>query len=69
MGIAKYHGERGEVEFFASQIAGDASHDWYLEEFPSGGMMIIAERCGSVFLVTGEDNDGDLKFVGRKDKS
>jgi hypothetical protein len=45
------------------------AHDWYVEEFPSGGMMITAERFGSVFLITGEDNDGDLEFVGGKDKS
>lgn len=59
----KYHGESGEVEFVVSRPQGDPARDWYLQEFPGGGIMIRAAGFGNVFL-TGTRED-DLEFVSR----
>src|SRR5574340_690277 len=42
----KYHGESGQVEFVVSRPQGDPAHDWYLQEFPGGGIMIRAAGFG-----------------------
>ncbi|HEV2493542.1 MAG TPA: bifunctional methylenetetrahydrofolate dehydrogenase/methenyltetrahydrofolate cyclohydrolase FolD [Terriglobia bacterium] len=60
----KYHGESGEVEFVVSGFQGDPARDWYLKEFPGGGIMIRANGLGNVFL-TQTREDEDLEFVSR----
>ena len=59
-----YHGKPGEIEFVVTDFTGDAATDWYLEEFPGGGIMINAEGFGNVFLEE-SDADEDLEFVSR----
>jgi hypothetical protein len=60
----KNHGEPGEVEFLVSEPTGDPARDWYLDEFPTGGVMIAASGFRRVFLEAGEDHE-DLQFVAR----
>jgi len=57
-----YHGEPGAVEFIVAGTTGDPSNDWYLEQFPGGGVMIVAKGFGSVFL-SESDIDENLEFV------
>jgi hypothetical protein len=60
----RYHGEVGHVEFVARQRTGEPGQDWFIDEFPGGGVMIWATGMGSVFL--GVDDLGDvLEFVQR----
>jgi hypothetical protein len=54
------------VELLVSQPTGDSAMDWYLEQFPGGGTMIVAEGFGNVFLAATE-YDEDLEFVARKE--
>ena len=35
-----YHGEPGSVEFVVSGRVGDPAIDWYIETYPTGGVMI-----------------------------
>jgi len=60
----RYHGERGHIEFVVTNATGDPALDWYLEQFPGGGAMIVAESFGNVFLAL-DDLDDFLEFVGR----
>ena len=48
--LITYHGESGHVQFVSAEATGDPARDWYLEQFPGGGVMIEAEGFGSVFL-------------------
>jgi len=59
-----YHDEAGKVEFIAAEVVGDPILDWYLEEFPDGGVMISAAGFGNVFL-DAEDLNEHLTFLGR----
>ena len=59
-----YNGNPGEVEFVVVDPTGDPAMDWYLEEFPGGGIMIDTAGFGNVFL-QGNDLDEDLEFVSR----
>jgi hypothetical protein len=61
-----FHGEPGEVEFVVTDLTGDASMDWYVEEHPGGGVMISAEGFGSVFLPVGAI-DERVEFVSRSE--
>lgn len=63
-----YHGEAGKVELVAAAPVGDPVLDWYLEEFPGGGVMISATGFGNVFL-TAEDLDEHLTFLARAKQS
>jgi len=60
-----YHGEPGAVVFVIAEPTGDQTRDWYLEQFPQGGVMINAKGFGKVFL-SGRDLDEDLKFISRR---
>jgi hypothetical protein len=64
----RFHGEPGEVEFVVTDVTGDASMDWYLEEHPGGGVMITAKEFGSVFLPTSAI-DERLEYVSRSNGS
>jgi hypothetical protein len=59
-----YHREPGEVEFIVQNKSGDPTMDWYLEQFPGGGVMINAKGFGRVFL-GGDDMDDFLEFRSR----
>jgi hypothetical protein len=59
-----YHNEPGEVDFVVSEKIGDAAMDWYIDQFPGGGVMIVARSFGSVFL-SEDDIDENLVFVSR----
>ncbi len=59
-----YHYEPGQVEFIVAERSGDPTRDWYLDNFPGGGVMITTAAFGSVFL-TGNDVDEDLELVSR----
>jgi hypothetical protein len=60
----RYHGEDGYVDFVVTQDVVQPDLAWYLEQFSSGGIMIVANGFGSVFLAL-EDLDDDLQFVSR----
>jgi hypothetical protein len=60
----KHHGEPGQVELVATELTGSPETDWYIQEFPPGGIMIVSEAFGRVFLREGEEHE-DLEFVGR----
>ena len=60
----KYHGEPGYVSFVVTEKTGDPSLDWFVDEFPGGGAMVVAEGFGHVFLGVA-DLDDFLEFVAR----
>jgi hypothetical protein len=60
----RYHGDAGHVEFVATARTGDPAQDWFITEFPGGGVMIWAEGFGSVFLES-DGIDDFLEFVSR----
>lgn len=60
-----YHGESGEVEFVVAGKVGNPDIDGYVEKFPGGGVMVVTEGFGSVFL-TEPDADEDLHLVARR---
>lgn len=47
--IVTYHGEPGEVEFVVAEKTADAAMDWYLEQYPGGGIMLRLSNLGNVF--------------------
>jgi hypothetical protein len=59
-----YHGEPGYVEFVATQPTGEAEADWYFHEYPPGGIGIVAQGFGRVFLHLDHEHE-DLEFVSR----
>jgi hypothetical protein len=59
-----YHGDSGEVEFVVVEKTGDAATDWYLDQYPGGGIMLNVNNLGNVFLSEIE-KDEDLKFISR----
>ena len=59
-----YHDEAARVEFVVAEAVGDPIVDWYLEEFPRGGVMIRADSFGNVFL-DAEDMAEHLVFLAR----
>jgi hypothetical protein len=63
--LITFHGDAGTVEFVVQGATGDLAQDWYLEEFPGGGIMVVAENWGSVFLNHPAEHE-DLDFVSRK---
>jgi hypothetical protein len=66
--LITFHGDSGTVEFVISSTTGDATRDWYLEKFPGGGVMIVVENWGHVFLNLNNfwDEFEDLDLVSRK---
>lgn len=62
--LITYHGEPGHVQFVVAGPTGDPSLDWYLTQFPGGGVMIEAEGFGSVFL-RADDIGEEVEFVAR----
>jgi hypothetical protein len=62
--LITYHGESGHVQFVIADPPRDPSQAWYLDQFPRGGVMIEAERFGSVFIRL-EDIDEQLQFIAR----
>ena len=60
-----YDDELGEVDFVVSEKRGDVAMDWYIDQFPDGGVMITASTFGKVFL-SEDDIDEDLRLVSRK---
>lgn len=59
-----YYGDFGHVEFVLSGPTGNALHDWYLQRFPDGGLMIRTGHFGRVF-VSASAIDYDLVLVSR----
>ena len=64
----RYHGEQGYVEFVVAE-RGDPAFDWYRDQFPGGGAMIVADGFGSVFLGVEDVGDGFLELVARRTPS
>lgn len=62
-----YGRDSGKVEFMVTEISGDPAMDWYVEEYPGGGFMILTDRGVRVFLQHPED-DEDLELVSRSPK-
>lgn len=62
----RYHGELGRVDFIVIHRVGDPARDWYVDQFPGGGLMIDAAGFGSVFLSEAEIDD-QLELVLRKE--
>jgi hypothetical protein len=60
----RYLREEGTIDFVAVEKDGDPSHEWYMERY-SGGVMIIAKSFGRIFLST-DDIEGHLEFIARK---
>jgi hypothetical protein len=60
-----YNGEPGEVEFVVAERTGDPAMDWYVEQFPGGGVMLRVRNHGNVFL-TDTHEDEDLLLVQRQ---
>ena len=59
----RYDGDRGQVVFLATERLGDPAHDWYLDQFPGGGLMIEVE--GNNIFVGVADIDDELQLVSR----
>jgi hypothetical protein len=62
----RYHGEPGSIEFVVTEATGEPARDWFLHEFPGGGVMLTATGFGSVFL-SSSDVDEDLELIARSD--
>lgn len=62
----RYHDQQGYVEFVVTTMSGDESLDWFLDQFPGGGAMVVAKGFGSVFLGVDELDDF-LEFVARSE--
>lgn len=62
----RFHGEDGIVEFTVYEKVGNPEFDWYLEQHPEGGLMIIAKNFGRVFL-TPVSIDERVDFVARRE--
>lgn len=62
----RYAGQPGSVQFVITEATGDPALDWYLQEYPGGGVMIDTEAYGPVFFNSIE-NEEDLEFVSRAD--
>jgi hypothetical protein len=60
----RYDGETGHIDFVVTEKSGDRALDWFLEQFPGGGVMVIAEGFGRVFLDLANLDD-QLEFVAR----
>jgi hypothetical protein len=68
--LVKYNGSPGRVEFVLVQHTGDPALDWYLEEFPGGGILVTPESFGRLFLSDENIKEDDwLKFVSRAPES
>jgi hypothetical protein len=59
-----YHGDFGEVEFVLTAPSGNALHDWYLQRYAEGGLMIRTSHFGRLF-VSARAIDYDLVLVSR----
>lgn len=59
-----FYDEPGTVKCVLTEPTGDAGRDWYLQEYPNGGVMIEARHWGLVFLTETCDHE-HLDFVGR----
>jgi len=65
--LITFHGDAGTVEFVVNAATGDPAQDWYVEQFPGGGIMIVVEGWGHVFLNKNDaEEHEDLDFVSRK---
>jgi hypothetical protein len=64
----RYHGEPGDVQFVVTEATGEPSTDWFLEEFPGGGVMLTATGFGSVFLADTHTEDA-LELIARSDRA
>ena len=65
----RYKGSPGRVEFIVIERTGDPTIDWYLEEFPGGGVMVTPETFGRLFLSAEDIREDDwLEFVSRAAK-
>lgn len=60
----RYHGDFGEVEFVLTSHTGNALRDWYLLQFPDGGLMIRTRNFKRLF-VSAHAIDYDLVLVSR----
>lgn len=65
-----YGGKPGEVEFVVTAATGEPSRNWFLEEHPEGGIMLMTGTFGSV-AISGDQiaDDEDLELVARGDAS
>ena len=61
--LVSYDGESGTVDFTVFQRVGDPSVDWYLDEFPGGGVMLSLSSFGSLFITDSEN----LKLIRSAD--
>ena len=59
-----FDGHPGKVEFVVAEPTGDPAMDWFLEEY-GGGVMVIDEQIGSVFVGIEVLEEGPLRFVSR----
>lgn len=64
----RYHGEKGYVDFVVTEESGNETYDWSVEEYPGGGVMIVAEGFGNVFIDAAQLDDF-LEFVGRSSEN
>jgi len=63
-----YHGEPGEIEFVAENLAGDSGTDWYVTEL-GGGVMIREPKVFGRVFVSNPSQDEDLVFVARDESA
>jgi hypothetical protein len=61
----RYQREEGEVEFVVAGRTGDPEMDWFIDEYPEGGVMLLLKSFGRLFLET-QFLDEDLEFVSRE---
>lgn len=62
-----YGREPATVEFVVTDMTGDAAMDWFLEQLPGGGLMVLTNTGDRFFLEHPED-DEDLELVSRSSK-
>ena len=62
----RYHGEPGGIEFVITEATDVPSRDWFLGEFPGGGVMLRTAGFGNVF-VTDTNGEEDLELMARSD--
>jgi hypothetical protein len=60
-----YAGVRGEIELVADPELPGAQHDWYVQQFGSGVMIVEPKVFGRVF-VSAPETEASLALVARK---
>jgi len=65
--VVEYLGEKCTVEFSIFEpVEGDEAMNWFLTEFPGGGVMLESPSCGRVFIGQDALRSETVRLVERR---